>query len=104
METISDMLRTSVQRDGFSEKVMTIGKIFNEHSVELRQLEGATCLVRFHSKEDLDRFREMRPNGELATKLSEIFITDEVKQTVGCDLTMRLTLKESDYMKGIEAF
>ncbi|XP_038062688.1 uncharacterized protein LOC119733180 isoform X2 [Patiria miniata] len=71
--------------------------------VELRR-GSVTFVVRFKSREGLNKLRSLYDTGELAKKLTEILITDELTTEDKSDLAIQATIPESDYDQACRFF
>ncbi|XP_033639006.1 uncharacterized protein LOC117299565 [Asterias rubens] len=104
VKRIVNELKRAVQVDSFSELVTDIGNVFNENYAELVSLDGLICVVRFRTREGLYKFGERCNSGELAAKLAKILITEKIREGIKSELDIRLTLIESDYVRGMRHF
>ena len=99
MDLVFTMLKKCVQLVGLPIIKAMVAAIEQNADCKVQEIKLGTIhlAVRFYSREGLDRFRARCLNGELAKELTEILITDDIKQDAGCDRSITLTLKDSDY-------
>ncbi|XP_071801500.1 sterile alpha motif domain-containing protein 9-like [Asterias amurensis] len=119
-------ITADVQRHGEIDKALTdhlldmLQALFNDYKVMIglrnflrtvsAQLAdivpGSVKLIaQVTSREGLDKLWAMYQSGELAKRLTEILITDELMESeTKNDITLKVTMMESDYRKGCEWF
>ncbi|XP_038062710.1 uncharacterized protein LOC119733194 isoform X2 [Patiria miniata] len=107
---MNDVLRialTTLHRTEGKEYVLEQIKAFlNSCDGELEEVisGSVTFVVRFKSREGLNKLWSMYTTGELAKKLTEILITDELTTEDKSDLAIQATIPESDYDRACKFF
>ena len=73
-------------------------------SVEQMKSGSITFVIRILSRVGLEKLWTMYTTGELAKKLTEIFITDELTTDDKTGLSIQGTIPESDYKRACQLF
>ncbi|XP_038078744.1 uncharacterized protein LOC119746051 [Patiria miniata] len=68
------------------------------------QLGCVKFVLRFNTKEGLQKFWEMYSSGELAQKMTEVFITDELVPGDKTDISVLPTIEQKDFEAGMKYF
>ncbi|XP_038062334.1 uncharacterized protein LOC119732802 [Patiria miniata] len=111
-------IETGVTRQGGEDRRLTdalgiartalheISAILNSCDGELEKVisGSVTFVVRFKSREGLNKLWSMYTTGELAKKLTEILISDELTTEDKSDLAIQATIPESDYDRACKFF
>ncbi|XP_071801216.1 sterile alpha motif domain-containing protein 9-like isoform X3 [Asterias amurensis] len=116
-------ITADVQRHGEIDKALTdrlldmLQPLFNDYKViiglknflrtvsaQLADIVPGSVKLIAHvtSREGLDKLWAMYQSGELAKRLTEILITDELTSENKSDIDLKVTMLESDYKKGCE--
>ncbi|XP_038062333.1 uncharacterized protein LOC119732801 [Patiria miniata] len=107
---MNDVLRialTTLHRTEGKEYVLEqISAILKSCDGELEEVisGSVTFVVRFKSREGLNKLWSMYTTGELAKKLTKILITDELTTEDKSDLAIKATIPESDYDRACKFF
>ncbi|XP_022110591.1 uncharacterized protein LOC110990087 isoform X2 [Acanthaster planci] len=83
---------------------VTLPRPSSDGQVEQVKSGSITFVVRILSRVGLEKLWDMYTTGELSKKLSEIFITDELTKEDKSDLSILVTILESDYEQACRFF
>lgn len=59
-------------------------------------------VVRFQSKEDLQKFWQAYTTGTLARDITRCLVTSDLERQAGCKLTVQINIQESMFKKGLD--
>ncbi|XP_038058773.1 tetratricopeptide repeat protein 22-like [Patiria miniata] len=106
-KTFEDFMLNLLQIYGLQcveEKCSEILEKFISGNLQDVQCGSVTFIFRIESREGLDKLWSMYTTGELANKLTKIFITDELTTEDKSDLAIQATILESDYKRACRFF
>ena len=74
------------------------------NGAELREVKEGSIVfvVRFQTKEDLQRFWHAYTTGTLAEDIAKCLVTSDLERQAGCKLTVQINIQESMYKKGLD--
>lgn len=84
--------------------IIELGNLFRSLPAQLADIVPGSVkfIVNITSRNGLDTLWDMYQSGELANRLTEILITDELTTEDKSNITLKVTMMESDYRKGCE--
>ncbi|XP_022081709.1 sterile alpha motif domain-containing protein 9-like [Acanthaster planci] len=105
-ENVYQMIKREVLQHGKTHMLTLLTNVFRECDSELMKvnLGSVEFILHVKSQEGLEKLWNMYTTGELANRLTEILITDELTTEDKSNMAIKVTMHESDYRDGCRFF